>query len=248
MELKVLPLTATSDIPIITRIHLAAFLTNKFYGTVWYKGATRSVVESQESRHLHFLTSDPTVRYVKVVGYPPPRPSPGEPAPSTEGAIIAFAKWHVYTTAAAVDTRQDAGSRSWPPDCNVPCVEDFWSKLQAVRREWGPKLGPHIMLDILATDPRHMRRGAGKMLMKFGINMADEMRLPCFLEGSPEGLSLYRGSGFVVVDWIWLDLAKYRDRGAEVEQGHERHEQKAGVGEGWYSHAVMVRPGLQNPS
>jgi hypothetical protein len=68
------------------------------------------------------------------------------------------------TTVAAVNTRQDAGDRSWPPDCNVPCVEDFWSKLQAVRHEWGPKLGPHLMLDILATDPAHMRRGAAKIL------------------------------------------------------------------------------------
>src|SRR2546429_9839761 len=64
-----------------------------------------------------------------------------------------------------------------PPDCNVPCVEDIWSKLQAVRQEWGPKLGPHLMLDILATDPGHMRRGAGKMLMRLGTDIADEMGL-----------------------------------------------------------------------
>jgi hypothetical protein len=37
MELKVLPLTSPSDIPVIARIHLAAFLTNKSYRTVWYK-------------------------------------------------------------------------------------------------------------------------------------------------------------------------------------------------------------------
>jgi hypothetical protein len=30
------------------------------------------------------------------------------------------------------------------------------------------------MLDILATDPAHMRRGAGKMLMKFGTDIADQ--------------------------------------------------------------------------
>lgn len=241
MELKLLPLTSPSDIPAIARIHLAAFLTNKFYRTVWYKGATPAVIESQESRHRHFLTSDPTVRYAKAVEYPASNPDSGSSASTSDGAIVAFAKWHIYTTAAAVGTRQDAADRSWPPDCNVPCVEDFWSKLQAVRNEWGPKLGPHLMLDILATDPAHMHRGAGKMLMKFGTDIADQMRLPCFLEGSPEGLGLYRASGFEVVDWIWLDLAEYQDDSEQAGQGHEGQKRVAGVGEGWYSHAVMIR-------
>jgi hypothetical protein len=248
MVLELLPLTSPSDIPIIARIHLAAFLTNKFYCTVWYKGATPAVTESQESRHLHFLTSDPTVRYAKVVDYPASSSSSDESASTDEGAIVAFAKWHVYTTAAAVDTRQDAGNRSWPPDCNIACVEDFWSKLQAVRNEWGPKLGPHLMLDILATDPAHMRRGAGRMFMKFGTDIAHEMALPCFLEGSPDGLGLYRASGFEVVDWIWLDLAKYQDGGEPTGQKHARQERVAGEGDGWYSHAVMIRSGPKQVS
>jgi GNAT superfamily N-acetyltransferase len=239
MKLTVLPLTSASDIPTIARIHLAAFLTNKFYRTVWYKGATPAVIESQESRHLNFLTSDPTVRYAKVVEHAVS--NPGEPDSTNEETIIAFAKWHIYTTIPAVGTRQDAEDRSWPPDCNVPCVEDFWSKLQAVRHEWGPKLGPHLMLDILATDPSHMRRGAGKMLMKFGTDMADEAGLPCFLEGSPEGLGLYRASGFEVVGWIWVDLKKYQDAGEQTVQGDQKQERDEGEGEGWYSHAVMVR-------
>lgn len=194
MELKVLPITSPSDISIIARIHLAAFLTNELYRTVWYKGATASVIASQESRHLHFLISDLTVRYAKVVERSLPSSMPSSNLTSTdERTIIAFAKWHVYTSAAAVNTRQDASARSWPPDCNLPCVQKFWSKLQNTRNKWGPKLGPHLMLDILATEPAHMRKGAGMMLVKFGTDIADEMGLPCFLEGSPEGLSLYRG-------------------------------------------------------
>jgi hypothetical protein len=113
MKLTVLPLTSTLDIPIIARIYLAVFLTNKLYRTVWYKGITPAVIESQESRHLNFLTSDPTVRSAKLVEHA--ISNPGEPDSNNEGTIIAFAKWHVYTTVAAVGTRQDAGDRSWPP-------------------------------------------------------------------------------------------------------------------------------------
>src|SRR5271170_5544152 len=104
-------------------------LTNKFYHTVWYKGATPAVIESQESRYSNFLSSDPTVRYAKVVESPASSPTFGELASANERNIIAFAKWHVYIISAAVDTRQDAENCSWPSDCNVPCVGDFWSKL-----------------------------------------------------------------------------------------------------------------------
>lgn len=78
--------------------------------------------------------------------------------------------------------------------------------------------------------------------MKFGTDMADKMGLPCFLEGSLEGLGLYRASGFEVVDWIWLDLAKYPQGDEHAKEGDERQERVEGLGEGWYSHAVMVRP------
>jgi len=65
--------------------------------------------------------------------------------------------------------------------------------------------------------------------------------LPCFLEGSPEGLGLYRASGFEVVGWIWVDLKKYQNTGEQTGQGDQKQERVEGVGEGWYSHAVMVR-------
>ena len=111
MELTVLPLTSTSDIPTIARIHLAAFLTNKFYRAVWYKGVTPAVIESQESRHLNFLTSDPTVRYAKVVGHAVS--DPGEPDSNSEGTIIAFAKMACL---------HNGRRRQQPPRCGGPLM------------------------------------------------------------------------------------------------------------------------------
>lgn len=52
--------------------------------------------------------------------------------------IIAFTKWHVYTTAGALETHKDAGSRSLPSDYNVPCLDDLWSKLQVVQISGDP--------------------------------------------------------------------------------------------------------------
>ncbi len=240
MPLTIVPGISPADIPAIARVHLAAFLTGKIYQVIWPKGATPAVIESQESRHLAALTSDPTVRYAKVVELPDDSMSH-----SDGGKIVAFAKWHVFTSASAVETRQDSADRTWPPDCNKECVTEFWVKIQAVRNEWGPKLGPNMMLDILATDPGHMRKGAGKLLVKYGTNLADEMGLPCILESSPEGYGLYSSCGFERVGAIWVDLAKYGKGSADSTQegnGNGLIERLKGDGEEWYKHDVMVRP------
>lgn len=243
MPLTLLPTILSTEIPTIARVHLAAFLTGRIYRVIWPQGATPAVIESQESRHLKALTSDPTVRYAKVVE------DDEQHQQDNKSVIIAFAKWHVFATPTAVETRQDSANRTWPPDCNKECVEEFWAKIQAIRNEWGPKLGPHMMLDVLATDPAHMRKGAGKLLVRFGTDLADELGLPCFLEGSPEGEGLYRSCGFEPVGVIWMDLDKYRDQsGGQVEGGGGRGadvdglERSEGVGPGWYKHVVMVRP------
>ena len=79
---------------------------------------------------------------------------------------------------------------------------------------------PHVFLSIIATEPGQGRRGAGKMLMQWGVERADEAGVEAFLEASPMGVGLYRGFGFEEVG------------GFEV---------KIGEGE-WYQHKVMVRP------
>ena len=240
MPLTLVPGISPTDVTAIARVHLAAFLTGKIYQVIWPKGATPAVIESQESRHLAALTSDLTVRYAKVVELPTDASNQ-----VNGGKIVAFAKWHIFTSTSAIEIRQDSADRTWPPDCNKDCVTEFWAKIQAVRNEWGPKLGPHMMLDILATDPAYMRKGAGKLLVKYGTELADEMGLPCFLEGSPEGYGLYSSCGFEQVGTIWIDLAKYgKNTVGSIEKGYGSGsvERAEGVGEGWYKHDVMVRP------
>ena len=79
------------------------------------------------------------------------------------------------------------------------------------------------MLDLLVTSPEHQQRGAGKMLLQWGMNVADESGLPCYVESSPEGYNLYRKNGFEDVDYIFNDMTRW---------GHE----------GVYRYAVMIRP------
>ena len=76
---------------------------------------------------------------------------------------------------------------------------------------------------MLAISPEHQRRGAGNILLQWGINVADDASLPCYLESSTEGYDLYRRNGFEDVDHIECDM---------TEWGRE----------GVYLYMVMVRP------
>lgn len=53
-----------------------------------------------------------------------------------------------------------------------------------------------IDLQTIAVHPSHQRRGVGKLLMKWGINIAKQMRVPVYLEATHEGVPLYKKCGF----------------------------------------------------
>jgi GNAT superfamily N-acetyltransferase len=62
------------------------------------------------------------------------------------------------------------------------------------------------VLNILATDPAYMRRGAGAALVAWGLAIADKEKVPVWLESSPFGWPLYQRLGFEVVDTQDLDI------------------------------------------
>ncbi|KAJ8057796.1 hypothetical protein OCU04_013267 [Sclerotinia nivalis] len=55
-------------------------------------------------------------------------------------------------------------------------------------------------LDILAVDPAYQRRGAGRLLVKWGIAIADELGYVAIVEASDAGRSLYESEGFEYVE------------------------------------------------
>lgn len=73
-----------------------------------------------------------------------------------------------------------------------------------------------LVLHILATHPDHHRRGAGAMLLKWGLEQADKAQLPAFLESTPTGKPLYARLGFEPVHEEVFDLTKYGLEGSDV--------------------------------
>jgi GNAT superfamily N-acetyltransferase len=55
---------------------------------------------------------------------------------------------------------------------------------------------PHVLCYMLFVDPDYQGKGVGKMLMRWGMEVADSLMLPVWLESSQKGLALYKGIGF----------------------------------------------------
>lgn len=73
-----------------------------------------------------------------------------------------------------------------------------------------------LVLHLLVTDPAHQRRGAGAMLVRWGIERADKARLPSYLEASMPGRPLYARLGFEAKYEEVFDLLKYGSEGKEI--------------------------------
>ena len=78
-------------------------------------------------------------------------------------------------------------------------------------------------LGLLMVHPDYQRRGAGKILVEWGLDMADREGLPCWLQATPQGRGLYSKCGFEIVGDMDIDMSKYG-------------------GEGIYRYVCMLRP------
>lgn len=70
-----------------------------------------------------------------------------------------------------------------------------------------------LVLKFLHTDPKHQKRGAGGMLVKWGVDKAKEMGLPAYLEASTAGKPLYEKHGFETIGECIFDLGKWGGEG-----------------------------------
>lgn len=117
---------------------------------------------------------------------------PSSPSPET---IIAFAKW----VAPGAPIEDAPGPDVWPEDGNKDVAVRFFEALtDGHKRTMGDK--PHWYLEIVAVRQGWMGRGAAGMLMKWGLDRADDEGMPSYLDATPRAKGMYEKLGFCVVD------------------------------------------------
>jgi GNAT superfamily N-acetyltransferase len=64
---------------------------------------------------------------------------------------------------------------------------------------------PHVLCAFLFTDKEYHGKGAGRMMMQWGNNLADNLMLPCWIESSVAGEPLYAKMGYEQTDRVFYD-------------------------------------------
>jgi ribosomal protein S18 acetylase RimI-like enzyme len=160
-------------IPAISRIHLSAWLTNSLYKAIYYGPSSSypGIIEANRQRHFRSFTTNPSTRFALVVDDEVESNEYDSILENKEqrikpSQVIAWVKYCIFESSQAAEDRKDTGERIWPSYTNLAIVVKFWDLVVASRQRQSKEIGPHISVDLLATDPKHHRRGAGRMLMQ----------------------------------------------------------------------------------
>ncbi|CCT61081.1 hypothetical protein IAQ61_001638 [Plenodomus lingam] len=160
-------------------------------------------LEKSIEKHVKSFREEEDVTYLKIIDT------------DLNGKMIAGAKWRINKTERTEEQIQKMLPVPGKDEEGRPAAQDFMWFLHRVRKEYmGTK--PFYFLHILVTDPEHHRRGAGTMLLKWGLEQADKDNMPAFLESSSMARPLYTSLGFSARhEEIW-DLKKYGLEGTDT--------------------------------
>jgi len=143
---------------------------------------------------------------------------------SLGGQIIGIAQWDIYPNRLSDrEFEQMCTMEEAPDETPKEAWDEFFGYLGRSRRRWLADRAPRACLFLLVVLPEYHRKGAGTMLLRWGLERADELGLEAYLEASMMGRPLYEKFGFQVVDTMRYDMEKYGK-------------------EGWDETVVMLRP------
>ncbi|KAI9659784.1 MAG: hypothetical protein M1821_001135 [Bathelium mastoideum] len=131
-----------------------------------------------------FKNSDPNTTYVKATD-------------SGTGSIVGIAKWNVYDGVFPDEVGLDGDY--WENEDEKELANEMWAGYLVPRRtairEEGRKV---VSLDLQCVDPAWQRRGVGRLLVRWGTEIADRMGVKTIVEATPQGRKLYEKEGFEV--------------------------------------------------
>ncbi|KAF2280785.1 acyl-CoA N-acyltransferase [Westerdykella ornata] len=207
MVLQLKPMTP-SDIPSFVALGAAAFRSG-MASLLHPEPHTPEQIQSDIDRHLNTMKNETDAHYLKVVD------SELVNDDGTKGKMIAGAKWRINLQERSEEVVKAQMRKIGEDEKVTDAYRDFSAWLEGMRWKWmGTK--PFFFLHILCTHPDHHRRGAGGMLVRWGIEQADKEGLPTYLEASEAGKPLYERLGFEEVEVKLYDLSKYGAEGIET--------------------------------
>jgi len=154
---------------------------------------TPTGIEKARQKYIKLLEIDYSQRWIQVT--------------KEDGELVGVAQWNVYDGAMPPDTKFDGPPGTWDTEDDKEWAQCLLSSLMKYRR---PVLleatGPVICLLKMTVAERYRRRGIGSLMMKWGMDLADEIDALCTVESTPEGQNLYKKFDFTVQHDVVLDV------------------------------------------
>ena len=198
MSLELSPMTE-ADIPTYVTLTFAAFEDGILTPLMWPNGLSAQDIEILTAQNRELLLNDKNMVLEKVTD-------------TSTDTIIACAQWNRTPARTPEEVAKPPDLPPWAPGANAAVKNHFIGEFFHTRDEI---MGgaPHWVLSILVALPEHHRRGAGSMLLKRGLERADEDGWDSYLEASPKGKGLYEKYGFGTVKRMDIDLGPWGKEG-----------------------------------
>ncbi|KAK4227382.1 acyl-CoA N-acyltransferase [Podospora fimiseda] len=115
--------------------------------------------------------------------------------------IVGFAQWVPPHEKSKEDTEKENEADVLPPTIDEGALKKLWEVIEGEIKDVLGQEGYSKMwyLMILGVDPKHYRRGIGKILVKKGLELAERDGTDAFLIATPNGQKLYESCGFEAV-------------------------------------------------
>ncbi|KAK8038803.1 Acyl-CoA N-acyltransferase [Apiospora rasikravindrae] len=196
MSFVVLP-SLIPDIPHTYDVYFAAFKDENML-EYYYPGGKRY------PHHLEWMNehwgTDPNEYQLKCV----------EPA---TGLIVGMATFDVYWD----NTGTEAGKRWSRRDEEASWLEGFEKqRLELVTmalskmREKLVGNRRHVYCRTMAVEPKYQRKGVGTLLLNWGIDVAERLGVPIYLEATIPGRNFYKRFGFQIPEFVIHKAATVR--------------------------------------
>lgn len=202
-DLTVLPMTEEDMAPMTQLLHKAYYSPDGVSGLLYHTPPSQASLDRTTAQRVRdFRDEGGAARFVKAVD-------------AATGALVACARWDFYRHArsdAAVAAATAISDDELIPEFNVDVYSALFGPLRAAHRDiMGTR--PHAYLVTLVTDPDEGRRGAGGLLVRWGLDRADELGLDAYLGASPMGKGLYEKNGFETVRTVPFDMKEWGGEG-----------------------------------
>ncbi|KUI55417.1 hypothetical protein VP1G_02845 [Cytospora mali] len=180
MPLKLVHLESDDEFDALVRCEFAAYETptcklKKLFPPSPPQANRKATIQAAVQRQTAWHRGDPTSQWLKVFDT------------DDNDQLVGAACWHVYDTdpyAVESDEECDWFPKGEERDIGNALMGQFVTPRMTYMRK------PHVFLDILFTHPDARRRGAGKLMMDWGVQQAEERGYEVYIDAIDIGRSL----------------------------------------------------------